>query len=95
MKRKLSALLAIVLAVVMVFPTAVFVGAEEPAITAKSGDKLVASGDTIQVPVNGTVELTLNVPENYEVSMSEKNNGASVASGSGERYTLGVLILNA
>ncbi|MBQ3176929.1 MAG: S-layer homology domain-containing protein [Clostridia bacterium] len=63
MKRKLSALLAIVLAVVMVFPTAVFVGAEEDAVTPMT---VKVTGELIK---DGKLDLT-SVEEGANVSVT-------------------------
>lgn len=66
MKRKLSALLAIVLVVVMVFPTAVFVGAADAteisiSYTGSDGNSVsVKNGDTIRIPVHGSVQLNVS-----------------------------------
>lgn len=66
MKRKLSALLAIVLVVVMVFPTAVFVGAADAteitiSYTGSNGQTVtVKNGDKIYIPVKGSVTLNIS-----------------------------------
>ena len=66
MKRKLSALLAIVLVVVMVFPTAIFVGAADAteitiSYTGSDGNTVnVKNGDTITIPVKGSVQLNVS-----------------------------------
>lgn len=71
MKRKLSALLAIVLVVVMVFPTAVFVGADGAATSTytvyrdKGADTEadLTKGGTIDLAVDQTAEITIDTTE--------------------------------
>ena len=61
MKRKLSALLAVVLAVVMVFPTAIFVGADTTTPT-----------DAIQATVTGHID-NRGIVEKGDLELSESN----------------------
>lgn len=90
MKRKLSALLAIVLVVVMVFPTAIFVGAADaPAtITATFNEKDVTNGGTYEIPFASKWDLNLVVPSGYSVTYTHENNGATILKGDKGVYTV-------
>ena len=86
MKRNLSAIIALVLAVVMVFPTAIFVGAAGTgtagAIIVKCGDQTLTSGAALQVAVDGSVTIEVTVPEDYTATVAKTTDGgASVCSG--------------
>lgn len=86
MKRNLSAIIALVLAVVMVFPTAIFVGAAGTgttgAIIVKCGDQTLTSGAALQVAVDGSVTVEVTVPEDYTATVAKTTDGgASVCSG--------------
>jgi len=69
MKRKLSALLAIVLAVVMVFPTAVFVGAANTKEDAPATDviKATISGS---IKTDGTPDVKKIVPKEAKIRLA-------------------------
>ena len=84
MKRKLSALLAIVLVAVMVFPTAIFVGADAPAaITVKNGDKDV--NGSIAIPYGHDVTLTFST--DVTVAKTTDKAVSYYVSGSGTSHT--------
>ncbi len=80
MKRKLSALLALVLAVVMVFPTAVFVSAEETNSVGKFDvtvdDKTFNKDTTYEVPVGKDIVIKVSVDTGVTVTADVSNNSA-------------------
>ncbi len=104
MKRKLSALLSLVLAVVMVFPTAVFVSADDPAPTPTkitisntvkfekgTGETWTLDESNIQIPVGGTLKITL-APSvegcNLDIDSGMNNSAVEIAYTSGTSFVL-------
>ena len=80
MKRKLSALLAIVLAVVMVFPTAVFVGADSPdKITITDGSIAIVESQTIEIPLGVSKVLNYSAPTGYSVTCNKDLSGSATS----------------
>lgn len=98
MKRKLSALLAIVLVVVMVFPTAVFVGAVGElagmtiAVSGYSDDtnKTINTADgSVTIAVGGEVTISATAKDGYTVTSMLDNLGAVSGSKDSEtKYSL-------
>lgn len=89
MKRKCNALLALLLAVCMVLPMGVFVGAVDETITATVKGSIVAttgeqeddiSGQNVsaRVAVEGFVDIKITAPEKYTVEVAASNTGVSV-----------------
>lgn len=94
MKRKLSALLAIVLVVVMVFPTAVFVGADTVKITAKytgvdSSEEKDVPSTGISIPKGAEYTVKVTIPTGYTATYTKNNdNGAVKFSGENGNFTV-------
>jgi len=89
MKRNLHAIIAVILAVVMVFPTAIFVSAaDELKVTVKDGikadgypdaDREFTKTGTITLAETGTASGTITVPTGYKLSSDVKSSGNGVA----------------
>ncbi len=88
MKRKSYALLALLLAVCMVLPMGVFVGAADETITATVKGSIVAtsgeqeedkSGQNVSacVAVEGFVDITVSYPSGYTLKAESTNNGVT------------------
>lgn len=88
MKRKLSALLAIVLVAVMVFPTAIFVGAADaPAYTVKLDGKEISSPYSLALAVDQKAVVTVETDAEVTYTNSENNFAAKiVATNSNKTY---------
>ena len=69
MKRKLSAILALVLAVVMVFPTAVFVGAANTDQPAPASEAIKVSADG-SIKADGTPDSTKNFSGKGDITIA-------------------------
>ena len=88
MKRKCYALIALLLAVCMVLPMGVFVGAADETITATVKGSIVAttgeqeedkSGQNVSacVAVEGFVDITVSYPSGYTLKAESTNNGVT------------------
>lgn len=93
MKRKLSALLAIVLVVVMVFPTAVFVGADDAVISATykgvDGQSNPVTSAGISIPKGATYAINVAVASGYTATYTKNNdNGAVKFSGDNGTFSV-------
>ena len=102
MKRKCYALLALLLAVCMVLPMGVFVGAADETITATVKGSIVAtsgeqeedkSGQNVSacVAVEGFVDITVSYPSGYTLKAESTNNGVTHLqdNGSGKYRVIG------
>lgn len=94
MKRKCYALLALLLAVCMVLPMGVFVGAADETITATVKGSIVAtsgeqeedkSGQNVSacVAVEGFVDITVSYPSGYTLKAESTNNGVTLLQDNG------------
>lgn len=95
MKRKSYALLALLLAVCMVLPMGVFVGAADETITATVKGSIVAtngeqeedkSGQNVSacVAVEGFVDITVSYPSGYTLKAESTNNGVTLLQDNGD-----------
>ena len=102
MKRKCYALLSLLLAVCMVLPMGVFVGAADETITATVKGSIVAtsgeqeedkSGKNVSacVAVEGFVDITVSYPSGYTLKAESTNNGVTHLqdNGSGKYRVIG------
>lgn len=102
MKRKCYALLSLLLAVCMVLPMGVFVGAADETITATVKGSIVAtsgeqeedkSGKDVSacVAVEGFVDITVSYPSGYTLQAESTNNGVTLLqdNGSGKYRVIG------
>ena len=107
MKRKCYALLALLLAVCMVLPMGVFVGAADETITATVKGSIVAtsgeqeedkSGQNVSacVAVEGFVDITVSYPSGYTLKAESTNNGVTHLqdNGSGKYRVIGTSTYN-
>ena len=99
MKRKCYALLSLLLAVCMVLPMGVFVGAAEASISATvSGAIDGSTGEALKdmsganvsanVAVEGSLSITIDYPKTYTVKAESTNNGVTRLTGENGVYTV-------
>ncbi|MBQ8642598.1 MAG: S-layer homology domain-containing protein [Clostridia bacterium] len=92
MKRKLSAIIALVLAVVMVFPTAVFVGAEDPQpaviekMTMSLGGKALANNGSVSLAVDEEITIVIDTDADT-VECSIADSAVATVTKSGKSFT--------
>lgn len=89
MKRKCYALLSLLLALCMVLPLGVFVGADTPAdigvavdgaidgTTGKQLDVIEGKNVSVNVAVEGFVDITVSYPADYTLQATSTNNGVT------------------
>ena len=102
MKRKCYALLSLLLAVCMVLPMGIFVGAAEakdPEMKIEVSGNIGADGkvstksedytnSSIDLAMNGTAKVTVTVPDGYTVTVSGEGKGVTGITGSGISYQI-------
>ncbi len=101
MKRKCYALLSLLLAVCMVLPMGIFVGANntKPEIKIEVSGNIGSDGkvttksedytdSSIDLALNGTAKVTVTVPDGYTVTVSGEGKGVTGITGSGSSYQI-------